>query len=232
MANWSPSVTVTSGSTITNSTPVEAAKLSGTMPGKNGPRLITPALVACLRQTFRLEWQGLHGAAHWARVRRNGLHLAQLNGANSRVVEYFAVLHDACRESDGHDAMHGPRAADFACTIRARHIHLDGGEFSLLIDAIAGHTHGHDHDDVTVRTCWDADRLDLARVGITPDPLRLCTAAARDPDTIARASAQAERRLDKSSFSRCLGDRNLLEAIPDEMKTGAFRPAQLFRKRP
>lgn len=194
--------------------------------------LITPGLIACLRRTFHLEWQGLHGAAHWARVRRTGLQLAQRNGANSRVVEYFAFLHDACRESDGRDAMHGPRAAEFAGRIRTRHIHLDDGEFSLLIDAIAGHTHGHDHNDVTVRTCWDADRLDLARVGITPDPLRLCTAAARDPDTIARASAQAERRLEKSSLRRCLDDRNLQEAIPCEMKTGAFRPAQLFRKRP
>lgn len=129
------------------------------------------------------------------RVRRNGLHLAQLNGANSQVVEYFAFLHDACRESDGQDAMHGPRAAEFACTIRVRHIDLDDREFSLLTDAIAGHTHGHDHEDVTVRTCWDADRLDLARVGITPDPLRLCTNTARDPDTIVQASAKAERWL-------------------------------------
>jgi uncharacterized protein len=156
---------------------------------------ITPGLIATLRRSFRLEWQGLHGAPHWARVRSNGLHLARHNGANRRVVEYFAFLHDACRESDGRDAMHGQRAAEFACTIRALHIDLDDREFSLLSDAIAGHTHGHEHDDVTVRTCWDADRLDLARVGITPDPLRLCTNTARDPDTIARASAKAERWL-------------------------------------
>jgi uncharacterized protein len=34
---------------------------------------------------------------------------------------------------------------------------------------------------MTVLTCWDADRLDLGRVGIKPNPHRLCTAAARDP---------------------------------------------------
>jgi uncharacterized protein len=28
-------------------------------------------------------------------------------------------------------------------------------------------------DDVTVRACWDADRLDLGMVGIKPDPKRL-----------------------------------------------------------
>ena len=39
------------------------------------------------------------------------------------------------------------------------------------------------------------------------------------------------RRLDKSSFRRRLDDRNLVESIPGEMKTGAFRPAQLFKRR-
>jgi uncharacterized protein len=34
----------------------------------------------------------------------------------------------------------------------------------------------------TIQACWDADRLDLGRVGTTPDPARLWTAAARDPE--------------------------------------------------
>jgi ADP-ribose pyrophosphatase YjhB (NUDIX family) len=38
------------------------------------------------------------------------------------------------------------------------------------------------------------------------------------------------RRLDKSSFRRRLDDRGLVEPVPGEMRTGAFRPAQLFRK--
>jgi uncharacterized protein len=38
--------------------------------------------------------------------------------------------------------------------------------------------------DITIQTCWDADRLDLGRVGTTPDPARLCTAAARDPEML------------------------------------------------
>ena len=37
------------------------------------------------------------------------------------------------------------------------------------------------------------------------------------------------RRLDKSSFRRRLDERNLLQLVPGEMRTGAFRPAQLFR---
>lgn len=39
------------------------------------------------------------------------------------------------------------------------------------------------------------------------------------------------RRLDKSSFRRRLDDRDLLVAVDGEMRTGAFRPAQLFEKR-
>ena len=39
------------------------------------------------------------------------------------------------------------------------------------------------------------------------------------------------RRLDKSSFRRKLDDRDLLESVDGEMRTGAFRPAQLFRRR-
>ena len=39
------------------------------------------------------------------------------------------------------------------------------------------------------------------------------------------------RRLDKSSFRRRLDDRGVVEPVFGEMRTGAFRPAQLFQKR-
>ena len=71
-----------------------------------------------VREQFQLDWQGIHGVPHWARVRWNGLNMAAVNGARA---------------------------------------------------------------DITVQTCWDADRLDLGRVGIIPRPDRLCTEEARDP---------------------------------------------------
>lgn len=37
------------------------------------------------------------------------------------------------------------------------------------------------------------------------------------------------RRLDKSSFRRRLSDRGCLQEVPGAMKTGTFRPAQLYR---
>jgi uncharacterized protein len=70
-------------------------------------------------------------------------------------------------------------------------IDLEDEEFALLFEACARHTDGRLAGDVTVQTCWDSDRLDLMRVGIRTDPLRLCTAAARGPALLAWASARA-----------------------------------------
>ena len=53
------------------------------------PSLITNELMEFARSEFRLDWHGIHGAGHWARVRHNGLMLAAHTGANPRVVEYF-----------------------------------------------------------------------------------------------------------------------------------------------
>lgn len=39
------------------------------------------------------------------------------------------------------------------------------------------------------------------------------------------------RRLDKSSFRRRLADRDVVEAIDGAMRLGAFRPAQLYRRK-
>ncbi|WP_199186981.1 hypothetical protein [Blastopirellula marina] len=61
----------------------------------------------------------------------------------------------------------------------------------MLYQACAGHTTGLTHDDITVRTCWDADRLDLGRVGVTPHPSRLCTDFAKRPATIKWADGRA-----------------------------------------
>lgn len=44
---------------------------------------------------------------------------------------------------------------------------------------------------MTVLTCWDADRLDLGRVGKTVDQNRLCTEAGRSPEMITWAHGRA-----------------------------------------
>ena len=113
--------------------------------------------------------------------------LAEHTGANIRVVEYFAFIHDLGRENDHHDPEHGNRAAAIAENIVGDLIDLSASELRLLTDACCGHSDGHIVADVTVMTCWDADRLDLGRVGIRPDPARLCNEAARHPELLSEA---------------------------------------------
>ena len=143
--------------------------------------LITPDLITFARQTFKLVWQGIHGAPHWSRVRLNGLKLAAITGANPIVVEYFAFIHDLGRENDNYDPEHGHRGAEIAQDINGTLIQLDNKELQVLKEACQGHSDGYTMADVTVMTCWDADRLDLGRVGIDPDPDKLCTLTARRP---------------------------------------------------
>lgn len=146
--------------------------------------LISQALIGLLRERFELDWHGIHGAGHWARVRANGLRLAPLTGANPRIVSYFAFLHDVCRKDDYRDPWHGYRASEFARTLE-KHLALDHHELEELLTACALHSEGYTGGySPSILTCWDADRLDLGRVFIQPDPRYLCTDAARDPDML------------------------------------------------
>ena len=43
------------------------------------------------------------------------------------------------------------------------------------------HSDGLLEADITVQTCWDADRLDFGLTGTTPLVEKLCTEEARDP---------------------------------------------------
>jgi uncharacterized protein len=136
---------------------------------------------------FVLDLRGVHGVRHWTRVRENGHRLARHTGANKLIVELFAFLHDCCREDDRSDPGHGERAAHFAQTLRGTILHLSDDNFALLFEAVRDHERGRTRGDVTVMTCWDADRLDLGRVGVRPDPKYLCTEFARQKSTIAWA---------------------------------------------
>lgn len=149
------------------------------------PTEITPELLEFIRGRFKLGLGSIHGYAHWLRVCENGLRLAAMNGANARTIILFSFIHDIARENEGYDYQHGPRAASILRSeIQGRYLDLDEDELDQLAEAVAGHTNGHCLADLTVQTCWDADRLDLGRVGIEPDPDRLCTVEARAPEII------------------------------------------------
>lgn len=129
---------------------------------------------------YTLPLRGDHGIAHWARVRDNGQRLALVTGADLDVVTLFALFHDACRENEFDDPSHGARGAALARSFQGTFLQLSSARLALLEQACREHAAGLLTDDPTLGACWDADRLDLARVGISPRSERLCTLAARD----------------------------------------------------
>ena len=122
---------------------------------------------------------GIHGVGHWERVRENAVYLAKHGGGDALVAELFAYLHDCCRESDGSDPKHGARAAQFAESLRGGAFSIDDSQFELLRYACEYHEKGRLSDDPTIGVCWDADRLDLGRVGRRPNARFLSTSRAR-----------------------------------------------------
>lgn len=127
-------------------------------------------LIALIRSEFKLDWQGIHGPNHWARVLHHGKNIGGLRKADLLVVELFGFLHDSCRLNDGRDPMHGQRAADFAHGIHGDFYKLQPKQLDSLCYAMKHHSGGEVSTDATIQTCWDSDRLDLGRVGIIPSP--------------------------------------------------------------
>jgi uncharacterized protein len=129
---------------------------------------------------FQCDRDSIHGPSHWRRVERNGLLISTRRGAVEEVVRLFAVLHDSRREHDGYDTTHGPRAATYATSLRAKLFNLSDEHFELLHYACQWHTDGQLSDDPTIGTSWDADRLDLGRVGLQPAPDFMSTKFGRE----------------------------------------------------
>jgi uncharacterized protein len=138
-----------------------------------------PAILRAILAGYALPVRGDHGVVHWARVLENGLRLGEAVGADLEVVRLFALFHDSRRVSEFRDEGHGLRGGDFARTLRGSLVHLDDARFELLHEACRRHTDGGTTGEATLLACWDADRLDLGRVGIRPRPELLCTDAAR-----------------------------------------------------
>ena len=157
------------------------------------PHLVSKELIELVRHDFALPWHGIHGISHWVRVRQNGLLLANKTGASTDVVEFFAFLHDSKRLDDGWDRDHGRRAAKFIRTLQGSLINLADQDFERLVYACERHSDGLIEADITVQTCWDADRLDLGRIGIKPDSRYLCTHAAREQTMIEWAFLQSRQ---------------------------------------
>ena len=131
---------------------------------------------------FQLRGRTDHGPDHWDKVHRNGVELCQLvPSADRAVVGLFAIFHDSQRKDERSDSKHGHRAADMV-TLMYKNGMIQGitdEQFTKLEYACRHHNGGKPVSDPTIGVCFDADRLDLLRVGIIPDPKLLSTEAAR-----------------------------------------------------
>jgi uncharacterized protein len=135
---------------------------------ENLPLFDRSGLLKAVLAQFRISRHGVHGPSHWARVRSHAFTVGKATGADLLVVELFAFLHDSQRENEGVDPHHGRRAAEYASSLNRNYFDLSGDQLDMLCLAMRGHSDGGIHPDATIQTCWDADRLDLGRVGKKP----------------------------------------------------------------
>lgn len=127
-----------------------------------------------------------HGEAHWRAVAWTALELAgEVAGADPVVGLLFGLLHDSQRIDDGHDPEHGPRAAAFTRELaRAGLLPVEEARLVVLCRAIAEHTTARPTDDPTLGVCYDADRLNLWRIGVRPYERFLSTEPAKRREVI------------------------------------------------
>lgn len=138
-------------------------------------------LLEIVKSQFKLDINGDHGISHWERVEKIGLYLAKETKADTEVVKLFALLHDSKREDEDKDPEHGFRAAKFAQELyQQKKLQISRHQLRLLITACTKHSNPYAKSgSITVQTCWDSDRLDLWRLGITPDDNFLYTEYAK-----------------------------------------------------
>jgi len=149
-------------------------------------------LLSQIAVQYKLPPDGAHGLSHWGRVLENGLKLAEIEGGDITVITLFAIFHDACRHNQSLDPGHGNRGANLAENLLGDNPQVTADQLDLLITACRQHTDGETDGDLTLRICWDSDRLDLARVGILPDIRYLCTDTAKDILIIDWANTRAQ----------------------------------------
>lgn len=135
-------------------------------------------LLGHIQQQFKIDWHGIHGVSHWARVRNHGLRVGEQMGADLLVVELFALLHDSCRWNEHRDPLHGERGAEFTKSLQGQFFDLSAPQLDTLTYAIRYHSDGAVSSNATIQACWDGDRLDLGRVGIQPSAVFLSKVAA------------------------------------------------------
>ena len=145
-------------------------------------------LIRNVVSNFKLDLKGIHGTAHWRRVHLNGQILCDhIPEADRTVVALFALFHDSQRVLDSGDLYHGMRAASFileAHREKQLNLPITCHQLCLLVMACNGHTLMNNHDDITIKVCFDSDRLDIGRCKPYIDPSFLCTDVAKSESVL------------------------------------------------
>lgn len=139
------------------------------------------ALLDRIKSQYQLDLNYLHGISHWERVNKIGLYLSKETKADTTVLSLFAYLHDSKRIDEESDSEHGERSALFAQQLYEEGLlDITADQLDSLVTACEIHSNSRAKvNDATVATCLDADRLDLWRLGITPEPELLFSDAAK-----------------------------------------------------
>jgi uncharacterized protein len=137
-------------------------------------------IIKRIKQELKILPESIHAETHWNRVASFGEYIAEKEGLNKHLIRLFAYFHDSKRLNDSYDPEHGPRAAGFVKTFKLSELGLNEQEKEQLMFACSYHTYEKETDDKDILACWDSDRLDLPRAGITIDPERLFTETAKD----------------------------------------------------
>jgi len=131
---------------------------------------------------LKISIDSIHGYNHWKSVEKIGHYIADRNGADKSVVSAFAFLHDIGRERESEEPRHGEKSMELVK--KSFNLELSTDQQEKLLFAISEHDKSDaKSDDITIQTCWDADRLDLPRVYILPDRELLYTEVGKSQET-------------------------------------------------
>lgn len=150
----------------------------------------------------------LHGEVHWKCVALTAFWLARHTPkADLEFIFTFAMLHDTMRLDDGADPEHGARAAKlFIALTQENELDAFGAYDQRTLDMVhalthhVGSTNAVGYDNPNVGLCWDADRLNLWRVGLTPDDRYLTTAMAKTEAAKRYGYVLCERQFKREPF--------------------------------
>ncbi len=147
---------------------------------------------------------GVHGIDHWTRVLINGIQLSERNkNINKNIIIAFAFFHDIKRTVEDKEPEHGYNGGRYLLKYKYK-INLTKEELNTCYEACVDHTNVKNHTDINIGACWDADRLDLYRVGVMPDLDYLNLEESKNKELIKETTARSWQKRPYWVYDLCL----------------------------